>query len=129
MKKYKNKIDTLPHGAWSKRRKKSKEVLQTVCGETFQRVTTSYDDYWVRWLAKEHLIHKKNLNEYTIYKAAVYKLHLIHSAVMENSPWKTRSTVFLIVFCLRIMGYHFSSWLTATLNLCSIYLKLLMHVL
>ena len=30
---------------------------------------------------------------------------------------------------LRIVGYHFSSRLTATLNLCPIYLKLLVHVL
>ena len=30
---------------------------------------------------------------------------------------------------LRIVGYHFSSQLTATLNLCHIYLKLLGHVL
>ena len=30
---------------------------------------------------------------------------------------------------LRIVSYHFSSRLTATLNLCPIYLKLLVHVL
>ena len=30
---------------------------------------------------------------------------------------------------LRIVGYHFPSQLTATLNLCPIYLKLLVHVL
>ena len=30
---------------------------------------------------------------------------------------------------LRIVGYHFSSPLTATLNICPIYLKLLVHVL
>ena len=30
---------------------------------------------------------------------------------------------------LRTMGYHFSCRLTATLNLCPIYLKLLVHVL
>ena len=30
---------------------------------------------------------------------------------------------------LRIVGYHFSSRLTAILNLCSIYLKLLVHLL
>ena len=30
---------------------------------------------------------------------------------------------------LRIVGYHFSSRLTATLNLCPIYFKLLVHVL
>ena len=30
---------------------------------------------------------------------------------------------------LRIVGFHFSSRLTATLNLCLIYLKLLVHVL
>ena len=29
----------------------------------------------------------------------------------------------------RILGYHFSSWLTATLNLCPIYLKLFVHKL
>ena len=29
---------------------------------------------------------------------------------------------------LRIMGYHFSSRLTVTLNLCLIYFKLLVHV-
>ena len=30
---------------------------------------------------------------------------------------------------LRIVGYHFASRLTATLNLCPIYLKLLEHML
>ena len=30
---------------------------------------------------------------------------------------------------LELLGYHFSSRLTSTLNLCSIYLKLLVHVL
>ena len=42
-------------------------------------------------------------------------------AYEENLP------IWQITF--RIMGYHFSSRLTATLNLCLIYLKLLVHVL
>jgi len=40
--------------------------------------------------------------------------------------------LFLIHFpqiTLRIVGYHFSSRLTATLNICPIYLKLLLHVI
>ena len=32
------------------------------------------------------------------------------------------------IYTLRIVGYHFSSQLRATLNLCPIYLKLLLHV-
>ena len=36
---------------------------------------------------------------------------------------------FLRQITLRIVDYHFSSQLTATLNLCLIYLQLLVHVL
>ena len=49
-------------------------------------------------------------------------------------PFLKLSTSFSAKFVSRgkslwIVGYHFSFWLTATLNFCPIYLKLLVHVL
>ena len=59
---------------------------------------------------------------------------LLHFASKETSTSQTTSLrldgdTYQRQITLRIAGFHFSSRLTTTLNLCSIYLKLLVHVL
>ena len=53
---------------------------------------------------------------------------LRHANSGASSQGKTQVCSLYRQITLRIMGYHFSSRLTATLNLCLIYLKLLLHM-